>query len=123
MSRTTQVHTRLLLPIVAALAVTVSAHAQVSVDGAWTVTEWTVNDVTAPASQPGIFIFTSTHYSFFFVNQAEDRAQPANASTEGMTDADKVTAYDEFTANAGRYTIEGDLLKTRAYLAKNPSIV
>ena len=37
-----------------------------------------------------------------------------------MTDAEKVTAYDEFTANAGRYTIEGNTLTTQAYMAKNP---
>ena len=28
--------------------------------------------------------------------------------------------YDEFTANAGRYTIEGNTLTTQAYMAKNP---
>ena len=37
-----------------------------------------------------------------------------------MTDAEKVVAYDEFTANAGRYVVDGNTLTRRAYVAKNP---
>ncbi len=96
------------------------AHAQVSVEGAWTVAEWTVDGTTTSDVQPGIFVFTSTHYSFFFVNQAEPRAVPAQSGPGSMTDAEKVVAYDEFTANAGRYSIAGNTLTTTAYLAKNP---
>jgi hypothetical protein len=102
------------------LAVAPDAQAQVSVEGAWTATEWTVNGETQ-AAQRGIFIFTATHYSFFFVGQPDDRAAPAAAGPGEMTDAEKVTAYDEFTANAGRYTIEGNTLTTQAYMAKNPN--
>ena len=97
----------------------VDSAAQVSVEGAWTVSEWTIDGETSPA-QRGIFIFTSTHYSFFFVSQGEARATPAQPGPGGMTDAEKVVAYDEFTANAGRYTIEGNTLTTQAYMAKNP---
>ena len=96
-----------------------AANAQLSVEGAWTVSEWTIDGEASP-TQPGIFIFTSTHYSFFFVSQAEERASPAQPEAGGMTDAEKVVAYDEFTANAGRYAIEGNTLTTRAYMAKNP---
>lgn len=110
----------LLLPCLAvAASVPVNSEAQVSVEGAWTVSEWTVDGETSPA-QRGIFIFTSTHYSFFFVSQGEERATPAEPGPGGMTDAEKVVAYDEFTANAGRYAIEGNTLTTQAYMAKNP---
>jgi hypothetical protein len=102
-----------------ALIFPLGAASQVSVEGAWTVSEWTVNGETYSA-QPGMFVFTSTHYSIFFVNQSEARAQPAQPGPGGMTDAEKVVAYDEFTANAGRYVIDGNTLTTRAYVAKNP---
>jgi len=113
--------TRLLvLPFVLlSIALTAPVAAQVVVEGAWTVTEWTVDGQTSPA-QPGIFIFTSTHYSIFFVSGSDSRAVPAVAGPGGMTDAEKVVAYDEFTANAGRYTIEGNTMTTRALMAKNP---
>ena len=101
------------------VALPATADAQLSVEGAWTVSEWTIDGKTSPA-QRGIFIFTSTHYSFFFVSQGEERASPAEPGPGGMTDAEKVVAYDEFTANAGRYTIDGNTLTTRAYMAKNP---
>ena len=116
MSRTTL----LLAAVAMAVAVPVDAHAQLSVEGAWTVSEWTRDGATSSPAQPGIFIFTSTHYSFFFVNQPDGRAQPAESGQGGMTDAEKVVAYDEFTANAGRYTVEGNTLTTQAYMAKNP---
>ena len=115
MSGTKRSFTLLLACISLAAALPFAAEAQLSVEGAWTVSEWTIDDETSPA-QPGIFIFTSTHYSVFFVNPGEERASPA----QGLTDAEKVVAYDEFTANAGRYTLEGNTLTTRAYLAKNP---
>lgn len=107
------------LALAATLVLPLGAASQTSLEGAWTVTEWTVDGETSPA-QSGMFVFTSTHYSFFFVNQAEARAQPAQAGPGGMTDAEKVVAYDEFTANAGRYVVEGNTLTTRAYIAKNP---
>jgi hypothetical protein len=110
------------LPILlcGALALPQMASSQVSVEGAWTVSEWTVNGKTSPA-QPGMFIFTSTHYSIFHVNRPEPRAKPAQTGAGGMTDAEKAVAFDEITANSGRYVIEGDLLTTRAFIAKQPA--
>ena len=107
------------LALASALILPLAAASQVSVEGAWTVRQWTVEGETYPA-QPGIFLFTSTHYSIFFVNQSEPRAQAAQPGPGGMTDAEKVVAYDEFTANAGRYVVDGNTLTTRAYVAKNP---
>ena len=121
MSGTKRSFTLLIACLSLAAALPFAAEAQLSVEGAWTVSEWTIDGETSPAQQPGIFIFTSTHYSIFFVSQREERASPAQTGPDGMTDADKVVAYDEFTANAGRYTLEGNTLTTRAYLAKNPS--
>ena len=72
MSRTTKLFALFLAPLAIGLAVAPDAQAQVSVEGAWTATEWTVNGETQ-AAQRGIFIFTSTHYSFFFVGQRVHR--------------------------------------------------
>ncbi|NNF11734.1 MAG: hypothetical protein HKN72_00820 [Gemmatimonadetes bacterium] len=107
------------LAFAAVLTLPLGAASQVSVEGAWTVSEWTVDGETAPA-QRGLFVFTSTHYSIFFISQEEARAEPAQSGPAGMTDAEKVVAYDEFTANAGRYVVEGNTLTTTAYVAKNP---
>lgn len=119
MSRATRSFGLSFLPLAFVLAVPGQVQAQVSVEGAWTVSEWAIDGETT-AAQPGIFLFTSTHYSIFFVNQPEERDTPAQTGPGGMTDAEKIVAYDEFTANAGRYTIDGNTLTTRAYLAKNP---
>ena len=97
------------------------AAAQKSIEGAWTVEEWAFGDEATREVQPGMFLFTSTHYSIFYVNQLAPRAVPADGSPGGMTDAEKLVAYDEFTANAGRYELEGNTLTTRAFVAKNPS--
>jgi hypothetical protein len=95
--------------------------AQNSIEGAWTVQEWTLGGEATREVQPGMFLFTSTHYSIFYVNQLAPRAAPADRSSGGMTDAEKLVAYDEFTANAGRYELEGNTLTTRAFVAKNPN--
>lgn len=105
------------LLIAAVLALPSVLNAQTSVEGAWIISAWEIDGQTYDQPQRGLFIFTSTHYSVFFVSQAEARAMPTG---DEMTDAEKVTAYDEFTANSGRYTLDGNTLTTRAYLAKNP---
>lgn len=38
---------------------------------------------------------------------------------DDLTDAHRIVAYDSFTANSGRYEIDGNILKTRAYVAKD----
>ena len=86
-------------------------------EGAWLVTSWVVNGETIEA-QPGLFLFTRTHYSTMFVPGAEPRAQYAG---ESMTDEDMLAAYPTIVANSGRYEVNGDEFTTRAYVAKNPN--
>ena len=107
------------LSLAMVLILPLGAASQVSIEGAWTVSEWSVDGETSPA-QPGIFLFTGTHYSIFFVSQPEARSEPAQSGPGTMTDAEKLVAYDEFTANAGRYVVEGNTLTTRAFVSKNP---
>jgi hypothetical protein len=86
--------------------------------GAWIATSWEVEGEMIPDPQPGLIVFTGTHYSIMFVNQAEPRDRYAG---EEMTDADMVGAYTTFTANSGRYELSGNELTTRAFVAKNPN--
>jgi len=96
-----------------------SAAASNPLEGAWIVTSWTdaegnVNDEPLPA----LYVFTPTHYSVMIGNGDAPRA---NYEGDSMTDAAKIAAYDTIIANSGRYEIDGNLLKTRAYVAKDPN--
>ena len=96
-----------------------AAQESTPVEGAWVVTSWTSpNGDTNAESQPGLFVFTKTHYSIMFVNTPEPRAQYTG---EQMTDADRIAAYPTFTANSGRYEVSGNELTTRAFVAKDPN--
>lgn len=89
--------------------------------GAWIVSSWTTPDGESDSNpQRGLFIFTqSGNYSIMFVNGDEERAQ--YEGEDGGTDAEKVIAYDSFTANSGRYRVSGNTLTYEAYMAKNPN--
>ena len=112
---------RSLLVLAAALMVVPSAafaqEDHSSVMGAWLLTGVTTADGVEQMQHPGLWIYTSTHYSTMFVIGDEARGD----SSEEDTDADKLAAYESFIANSGRYEIEGDQLTTHAYVAKFPN--
>ncbi len=90
-----------------------------ALQGAWVLTS--VSDTSGNVNsepQPGLFVFTGTHYSMMFVNRAEPREQFA---ANPATDAERVAAFNSVTANSGRYEVNGDEITYRAYLAKNPN--
>ncbi len=89
-----------------------------ALQGAWVVTSWEVDGEAMSEPQPGLILFTGTHYSMMYVNQAEPRERYAG---EEMTDAEMVKAYGTLTANSGRYEVSGNELTTRAYVAKDPN--
>ena len=94
------------------------AQAATPLEGAWLVVSWQTEDGSADA-QPGLWIFNETHYSIMFINTPEPRS-----TYEGdQTDEHKVVAYDGFTANTGRYEVEGNILKTRAFVAKDTNFM
>ena len=101
------------------LLVPAAASAQTTpVEGAWVVTEWHSPDGEAMENtQPGLFVFTKTHYSVMFVLGGEPRA----GYEEEMSDEQIIEAYGSFVANSGRYEVEGDRITTRAYVAKDPN--
>ncbi len=93
---------------------------EAALQGAWVLTSVSdTSDNVISEPQPGLFVFTGTHYSMMFVNGADPREQFADEAAR--TDAEVVAAYNSVTANSGRYEVHGDTLTRRAYVAKNPN--
>ena len=86
--------------------------------GAWAVSSWEIDGQSIDEPQPGLMVFTETHYSMMYVHVAEARPQYEG---EQMTDAEILAAYNTLTANSGRYEVSGNELTTRAYVAKDPN--
>lgn len=82
--------------------------------GAWITTGW---DGQEGDPQPGLLIFTETHYSMLFVPAGMIRAQWAD---ETPTDADLTAAFNTLVANSGRYTWSGNEITTEAYVSLVP---
>jgi hypothetical protein len=40
---------------------------------------------------------------------------------DSLTDSEKLAAYDSFVANAGIYSVSGNTIVTKAYMAKDPN--
>jgi ketosteroid isomerase-like protein len=88
-------------------------------EGAWIVTGWTDAEGNVQEEpQPALYVFTTTHYSVMIARGSDQRA---TYEGDDLTDAEKLGAYDTIIANSGRYEIEGNILKTRAYVAKDPN--
>lgn len=92
--------------------------------GAWIVSSWTSADGEVEDDpERGLFVFGAREadggtYSMMYVVGGGPRAQYEG---EGLTDAEKLVAYDSFVANSGRFSIEGDQLIYEAYMAKDPN--
>src|SRR5262245_59085374 len=86
--------------------------------GAWKVTEIAnpnAQPITNP--QPSLYLFTGQHYSFARINGT--KPLPDYPSNDKATDANKVTVFDTIYLNAGTYTVTGNMLTTKATMAKS----
>ena len=93
--------------------------AETPLEGAWLATSYTDADGnTNDKPQPALYIFTATHYSIMIATGDEPRVR---SEGEDITDAERVVAYQSFIANTGRYEVDGNTLKTRAFVAKSPN--
>jgi hypothetical protein len=93
-----------------------------SLIGAWKIVETTSPTGQKNSSpQPGLYIFTSKHYSAMAVSGTQPR--PKYADQSKATDKDKAAVFDQFTANSGTYTVSGNTLKVRPIVAKNEFVM
>ena len=119
MRRMTAVLPSLGLAAVLILPLSAAAQSYADLDGGWLVSSWTSPDgQTNDEPQRGLFVFTTTgQYSIMYVNTDAPRPD----LPDEPSDAQRLAAFDSFTANSGRYRIQGDQLTYEAYMAKNPN--
>ena len=86
--------------------------------GAWKVTETAdTNGAPVTSPQPGLYVFTGKHYSFARINGT--KPLPNYPSNDKATDAEKVTVFNSLYLNTGTYTVTGNVLATKAMVAKS----
>jgi hypothetical protein len=103
------------------VAVTVSGQSPAAGNplvGAWRVAEIAdANAAPITSPQPGLYVFTRSHYSFARINGM--RPLPDYPSNDKATDADKVAVFNALYLNTGTYTVTGNMLATKAMVAKS----
>ena len=67
-------------------------------------------------AQPGLYIFTKQHYSF---SRVQGEPLPDYPSNDKATDAQKVAVFNTLYLNSGTYTVTGNMLATKAMMAKS----
>lgn len=103
--------------LMAVLTGTPAAAQDTDLNGAWVITGVTDASGASYDAQPGLFLFTDTHYSIMYVPGSERRSL---FSGQQPTEADLIKAYNSFIANSGRYDLNGNEITFRAYVAKDP---
>jgi len=76
--------------------------------------------VIAP-SQPGLYIFTDTHYSGVFAPGPEPRV--GSAVSFQPTEEEIIAQYQTIIVNTGTYEVDGSTITFRPMLAKSPEFV
>jgi hypothetical protein len=105
---------------VAALAEAKEAAAQ-SIEGVWKPTEIVTTGAGAyavSAPEPGVFIFTKSHFSWMWVPGTTPRALYKAALP---TNEEKLAAYDSLIASSGTYEVNGSTVTFRNIVAKYPN--
>jgi hypothetical protein len=97
----------LLAFLVAAAAVSGQSGTANPLIGAWKV----------ESAQPGLYVFAKQHYSFARIQG--DKPLPDYPSNDKATDADKVAVFNALYLNTGTYTVTGNMLATKAMVAKS----
>ena len=109
------------LPIILlsiAIATCGQAFADERLEGAWLAMEVTDSTGNVDAEpHPGLLIFTAKHYSIMYTTGQKPRA----VLDENPNDAQTIAAYETLVANTGRYSVSGDKIMTRAFVAKHPN--
>jgi hypothetical protein len=86
----------------------------------WKVTEVTTSGSTNASPQPGLFIFTRSHYSMVRLAGTNPRP-PLTQSEVASATADQLRAvWGPLTAQAGTYEVTGGQITTTPIVAKLP---
>ena len=113
----------LTLIVVCATVVSAQSSSKKSIEGVWKVTEIAITGAEASNisnPQPGLIIFTKTHYSVMWV----PGNQPRSLFTgEDPTDQEKIAAYDSFVANSGTYEVAGETLTLHPVVSRSPNFM
>lgn len=98
-----------------------NAIAQGSLEGAWVLEQSEDADGNVDDEPlPGLWLFTNNHYSVMFVTGNKPRAL---LDDQNPSDAQVLEAYRSFTANSGRYEVEGNQFVIHPYVAKAPNFM
>jgi hypothetical protein len=109
--------------ILCATVVSAQSSKKKPIEGAWKVTEIVVTGAdpsSVPNPQPGLIIFTKTHYSVMWVPGNQPRSL---FKGEGPTDQEKIAAYDSFVANSGTYEVAGATITLHPMVARSPNFM
>ena len=88
-------------------------------DGAWEIVSMaTAAGQTVTSPQPGLLLFTGSHYSYTLVTG--DRPRPPLPPGVVST-TDLLRAWNPFSANAGTFEVSGDSMIRRPVVAKSPA--
>ena len=90
--------------------------------GAWLITETSVTDPTGTTvndnPEPGLYVFTERHFSNMLIPGSERvRLSPER------TDEERLSAYDNFIADAGTYEYTESTLTVDNIIAKVPNVM
>jgi hypothetical protein len=94
-----------------------------SLEGVWKVVEESFegpNTSNTEHLQPGVLIFTKSHYSFIRVVGSKPREL---FQTLIPTSDEKIRAFDSFTASSGTYELNGTVVIMRPIVAKHPNFM
>ena len=116
------------LALISALAlvsvIAISADAQESlaerVIGTWKIVKTVYSDASGERVDdnppPGMYMFTGRYMSNLIVPEWE----PRPIITSSSTDEDRLGAFSNFIADGGEYWIDGNVIQTHNFVAKNP---
>jgi hypothetical protein len=99
-------------------------NAALDLAGVWRIQKIDRHDCGAhfiDLKSPGIFIFTSRHYSMVFV--LGDNPQSAFTERWNPTDREKIERFDSLIVNAGTYEISDAILTMHPLVARIPEFI
>ena len=92
-------------------------------EGVWSVVSVDPMDGSSVVdpSQPGLYIFTGSHYSAVYAPGPEPRLRSEESFRH--TEDEMIAQYRSIIVNSGTYQVDGSSLTLRPMIAKSPNLV